>query len=198
MEEMKEFTNLDILKSRRMGTEWVAEVVGCSPATIRSWAKQGMGHRQDSISYGFNVAPTKSNVYSIVKVLEWLKETNKTKYANALEEYLNSPYQCEQCSYIKRRNPEQEVKVNNAVLTHRSQYGGGGYYICYDCYINRIAIEELGVHEEEGVLRSKDIYHIVEEDWDTYSYAVEYAKYKNKSLEMIVDKENEETMFIFR
>lgn len=193
--ETKEFTNLDILRKRRMSTDWVAEIVGCSPSTVRSWVKKGMFSRQDSISYGFNICPTKTNVYSITKVLEWLKENNKTKYANTLEEYLNKPYKCESCLFILKK-PENEC--NNSVLEHDSKYGGRGHYICYDCYINRIAQEELGIHEDNGVLRSKDIYHIVEKDWDTYSYALEYAKYKNKNVEMIVDRKNEETVFIFK
>ena len=194
IKEVKNFTNLDILRTKRMSTEWVAEITGCSPSTIRSWSRKGMFHRQDSVSYGFNTCPTKFNVYSIVRVLEWLKENNKVKYANALEEYLNAPYKCESCLFILKK-PENEC--NNSVLEHDSKYGGRGHYICYDCYMNRIAKEELGVYEKDGVLRC-DIYHIVEKDWAIYSYALEYAKHINKSLEMIIDKEYESTTFVFR
>lgn len=193
--EFKEFTNLDILKTKRMSTDWVAKILGCSSSTVRSWVKKGMFSNQDSISYGLNMCPTKTNSYSITKVLEWLKLNNKTKYVNILEEYLSKPYKCESCLYILKK---PECESNNAVLKHNSIYGGGGNYICYDCYMNRIAEEELGMHEEDGVLKSKYIYCIVEKDWDTYSYALEYAKYKNKDLEMIVDRENEETIFIFK
>lgn len=182
----KEYKNLDILRNKRMNTEWVSEIIGCSPSTVRAWVKKGMFSKQDYVSYGFNACPTKSNTYSIIKVLEWLKDNNKNKYANILEEYLSRPYECESCC------------TNNAVLTHRSKYGGGGYYICYDCYMNRISKEELGVYEKDGLLRSKNMYCIVKEDWDIYNYALEYAKYINKNLEMIIDKKEKDIIFVFK
>lgn len=193
--EQKSYTNLDILRTKRMSTDWVAKILDCSPSTVRSWVKKGMFTRQESVSYGFDVCPTKINTYSIERVLEWLKENNKSKYVNILEEYLNKPYKCESCLYTLKKF---ESESNDAILKHDSKYGGGRIYICYDCYMNRIASEELGIHEENGILRSEVIYSIVEKDWRIYEYALEYAKYINKSMDMLIDREYEETVFIFK
>lgn len=190
--ETKLYTNLDILRKEIMDTKWVAKILNCSPSTVSGWARKGMPSSSDYL--GSSIYPVKRNLYYITDVLKWLKENNKTKYAEALEKYLNEPYKCECCLYKLKKSKDNS---NNAVLRSDSRYGGSINYLCYDCYMDRIASEELNIYEENGVLKTKTIYYVVEEDWDTYEYALEFAKYKNRNMRMIVDKENEETIFIF-